>query len=262
MGEDRSGAADQAEAVDALLWTLTRAHARSKNLSNMANREVKTMATRKKPTQYHTKFVTKVKRLVAAGESDAEIARQLQVTRQTLRNWQDRYPAFDKAMTRDAAAQALRDEKRGPPEKYQKSFDRDAYKLCLLGMINAELATFFEVCESTIDHWIRDKPTFRAAVRRGKALADANVAESLYKRAMGYSHPDTHFAVIDGRVVQTPHVKHYPPDSTAMVFWLKNRQRRLWRDRRDFALENADELTPWTAIEAGIDDGPDEDPVH
>lgn len=55
---------------------------------------------------------------------------------------------------------------------------------------------------------------------------------SLYKRAMGCSTPDVDIKVIDGKVVETPLIKHYPPDPTSMIFWLKNRQKDKWRDKQ------------------------------
>jgi len=30
-----------------------------------------------------------------------------------------------------------------------------------------------------------------------------------------------------------PTVKHYPPDTTAAIFWLKNRQPAKWREKQE-----------------------------
>jgi hypothetical protein len=42
--------------------------------------------------------------------------------------------------------------------------------------------------------------------------------------------------VIDKEIVQTPVRKYYPPDTTAAIFWLKNRRPDLWRDRNQTEL--------------------------
>lgn len=119
----------------------------------------------------------------------------------------------------------------GRPTDYRTEYNDQAEKLCKLGATDKELADFFEVQEQTINNWKIAHPEFFESIKRGKQLADANVAEKLYQRAMGYSHPDVDLRVIDGEVVQTELTKHYPPDTAAAIFWLKNRQKKKWRDK-------------------------------
>jgi hypothetical protein len=117
----------------------------------------------------------------------------------------------------------------------------------LLGATLAEIATLLEISFPTLLSWRDKHPEFRAALLEGKEIADARVAKSLYRRAIGYSHPDMHICVIDGQVIQTPVVKHYPPDTAAAFIWLQNRRRGDWKHRR----EGADDVTPeQIAIEA------------
>jgi len=127
----------------------------------------------------------------------------------------------------------------GRPSSYKPEYAEQAYKLCLLGATDDELADFFGVSGTTIDNWKTAHPQFIGALKDGKQLADANVAQSLYHRALGYSHPEDDIRVADGAIVITPTVKHYPPDSTACIFWLKNRKTAKWRDRVD---QSAQEL--------------------
>ena len=54
----------------------------------------------------------------------------------------------------------------------------------------------------------------------------------LYERAMGYQTEDIDVRVINGEIIQTPIVKNYPPDTTAAIFWLKNRNPHEWRDKK------------------------------
>lgn len=114
---------------------------------------------------------------------------------------------------------------------YKPEYAELARKLCmLLGATNAKLAEFFEVSDVTIDNWLVKHEDFREAVRWGKTIADAEVAMSTFQRAMGYSHPETkvHFDS-SGKAFTHEVTKHYPPDTGAAAFWLKNRQG--WRDK-------------------------------
>jgi hypothetical protein len=117
------------------------------------------------------------------------------------------------------------------PTKYKAEYAEQALKLCRLGATDVELADFFEVSPTTIDSWKRDHKEFLGSIKKGKDFSDAEVADRLFKRATGYSHPEVDIRVIEGEIVQTPLVKHYPPDTPAAIFWLKNRQRGKWRDK-------------------------------
>ena len=122
----------------------------------------------------------------------------------------------------------------GRPTYYRSEFAEQAEKLCKLGATDAELGDFFGVDESTINRWKLAHKEFCASIKRGKVLADANVADRLYKRATGYEHPDVDIKMFEGDIIETPLVKHYPPDTTAAIFWLKNRQPRKWRDQQQY----------------------------
>lgn len=121
----------------------------------------------------------------------------------------------------------------GRPTKYKEEYNQQAYKLCLLGHTDKELANFFEVEESTINNWKNQYPMFLESLKKGKEIADADVTDSLYKRATGYDAPDVDIKMFEGQIIQTPLIKHYPPDPTAMIFWLKNRQPKKWRDKQE-----------------------------
>lgn len=118
---------------------------------------------------------------------------------------------------------------RGRPTKYRPEYVRQAAALCSLGATDAQLADFFEVSVSTVNLWKLEHPEFSEAIKVPKEIADDRVEQSLYRRAMGYEHDEVDIRVVEGQIVQTPIRKVYPPDSTAMIFWLKNR--RGWRDK-------------------------------
>jgi hypothetical protein len=127
----------------------------------------------------------------------------------------------------------------GRPTDYKKEYETQVYKLCLLGATDVEIADFFGIRESTLNNWKKKHPQFMESIKKGKDMADATVSESLYKRANGYSHKDTDIRVIDEKVVKTPLTKHYPPDTAAAIFWLKNRQSKKWRDKINHEHEGA-----------------------
>lgn len=110
------------------------------------------------------------------------------------------------------------------------------YRLCLLGLRDSDLAVALGVDITTLELWKQTKEELAEAINQGRIIADSHVAQSLYKKAIGYSHPDTHIAVAFNRqtqqteIIQTEIVKHYPPDSWAAFKWLSIRQREHWMD--------------------------------
>lgn len=120
----------------------------------------------------------------------------------------------------------------GRPTAYKKEYAEQAYKMCLCGAIDRGLAKAFGVQESTINNWKHKYPEFLQSIKEGKLVADAKVAHALYRRATGdISHPVFHVNVVNQEVVVTETMRHYPPDTKAAIFWLKNRQPENWRDK-------------------------------
>jgi hypothetical protein len=99
----------------------------------------------------------------------------------------------------------------------------------LLGYSNAELGDFFKVSESTIENWLKIHDDFLGAVTRGKDIADGEVVQSFYKRALGYDYTETREKVGDSGVEVTTTNKHIPGDTGAAMNWLSNRQKKKWR---------------------------------
>lgn len=130
----------------------------------------------------------------------------------------------------------------GRPTKFTPEILAQAEKLAKLGLTDVEMADVFGVTEQTFNNWKKSQPDFFESLKNGKALADANVAESLYHRALGYSHPAVKIMTAGGAIEQVPYTEHYPPDTAAAIFWLKNRQPRKWRDKQEES-GNAAELS-------------------
>lgn len=119
------------------------------------------------------------------------------------------------------------------PEKFKPEYVAIARKACQLGATDMDLAEMFGVSLRTISYWRSGKEEFAGALKLGKNEADDRVEQALYNRAMGFSHADTDIRVVDGAIVETPIVKHYAPDTTAAIFWLKNRRPDEWRDKQE-----------------------------
>jgi hypothetical protein len=129
------------------------------------------------------------------------------------------------------------------PASYRSDYAEQARKLCLLlGADDKDLARFFDVPLATLHDWLASVPEFATAVRAGKALADAEVADRLWRRALGYSHDAVRIFNHQGKALEVPYTEHYPPDTAACLFWLKSRQPGHWRDRMENEHDEASEL--------------------
>jgi transposase-like protein len=129
----------------------------------------------------------------------------------------------------------------GRETTYKTEYEKIAYNMCLLGATDKELANCFEVTEQTINTWKNKHEEFALALKSGKVEADSVVASKLYHRAIGYEHIETITASYQGQITDKLDViKHYAPDPTAAIFWLKNRQPDKWRDKQELDLGNKD----------------------
>lgn len=121
--------------------------------------------------------------------------------------------------------------------KYQQWLEPDG--LLLLegwardGLTDEQLAEKMGVGTRTLYDWKERFPQISQALKRGKEVVDIQVENALLKRALGYEYTEERIEVSekDGRkVVQT--VKTVPPDTTAQIFWLKNRRPDKWREKQ------------------------------
>ena len=139
--------------------------------------------------------------------------------------------------------------KGGRPTVFKSEFPDLARKFCLLGATNEDLARLLEVGVTTIDRWLADNAEFRGAVKEGREHADANVAESLYRRALGYSHPAVKIFSGPLGVTEVPYTEHYPPDTAAAFIWLKNRRKQDWRDKSEVDVNHHHDASSLTDAE-------------
>jgi len=121
----------------------------------------------------------------------------------------------------------------GRPSKFRVEFITQAEKLCALGATDRDVADFFEVSEATLNRWKLTYPEFCASLKLGKTPADDRVEQSLYRKAVGYSFDSEKIFHFQGHITRAECIEHVPPDTTACIFWLKNRRPEQWRDKPD-----------------------------
>lgn len=126
---------------------------------------------------------------------------------------------------------------RGQPSKYNAEVHpKWAASLARRGCTVAEIAEAFGVGVRTVYGWKGAHPEFSHALNESRSEADEKVVTSLYRKACGVT-------VREKRVIKTKDstgkdvmreeivTKELPPDTTAIIYWLKNRQPELWRDK-------------------------------
>jgi len=107
------------------------------------------------------------------------------------------------------------------------------------GRTDVEIADLLGLSERVIYNWKKRYPAFVQALNAGKSPVDDSVENALLKRALGFEVEDTkvigrsdgHGGVKAEKVEKTK--KQVSPDTTACIFWLKNRRPGVWRDRQE-----------------------------
>lgn len=120
--------------------------------------------------------------------------------------------------------------------KYQQWLEPDG--LLLLegwardGLTDEQIAHNMGIATSTLYTWKQAHKEILEALKRGKEVVDIEVENALLKRAMGYDYIEERVEVNgNGKRKVTQTTKHVPGDTTAQIFWLKNRRADRWRDK-------------------------------
>lgn len=96
------------------------------------------------------------------------------------------------------------------------------------GLIDEQIAHNMGITTKTLYEWKNKYGEISEALKKGKEVIDRQVENALLKRALGYTYDETTYE--DG--VETKRVtKEVAPDTTAQIFWLKNRKPTEWRDK-------------------------------
>ena len=110
------------------------------------------------------------------------------------------------------------------------------------GLTEEQIAANCGVNVKTLWDWKTKFDPICNAIKKGKEVVDYEVESALLKRALGYEYQEERVENSDKdgyKVIQT--IKHVPGDTTAQIFWLKNRRPDKWRDRREASTFNEQE---------------------
>ena len=122
--------------------------------------------------------------------------------------------------------------------KYEKWLEQEGLLLiegwARDGLTDEQIASNMGVSRSTLNSWKDKYPDILDALKKGKEIVDRQVENALLKRALGYEYEEIkekyEFGELSERTVTK---KQVVPDTTAQIFWLKNRKPKDWRDKQE-----------------------------
>lgn len=105
------------------------------------------------------------------------------------------------------------------------------------GLTDEQIAKNAGINPATLYVWQKKYPDISESLKRGKEVVDRQVENALLKRALGYEYEEVK-EKFEGDVMteRTITKKEVVPDVTAQIFWLKNRKREVWTDRKNIEI--------------------------
>lgn len=117
------------------------------------------------------------------------------------------------------------------------------------GLTNEQIAHNIGISRETLNQWKKKYSDISDTLKKGKEVVDIEVENSLLKRALGYSYKETTSELVIDKNTGESHMevtkvveKEVIPDTTAQIFWLKNRRPDKWRDKQDVQVSGALEM--------------------
>lgn len=107
------------------------------------------------------------------------------------------------------------------------------------GLIDKQIAHNMGINAATLYDWKNKYAEISEALKRGKEVVDRLVENALLKRALGYSYTEITY---EGGIETKRVIKEVVPDTTAQIFWLKNRKPEEWRDKREITTDDNDQV--------------------
>lgn len=116
------------------------------------------------------------------------------------------------------------------------------------GLTDEDIAHNIGINVGTLYDWKKKYPKISEALNINKGIADIIVENALYKKAIGCTVKETIISRVknpEGKIVETERevIRELPPDTTAGIFWLKNRKPKDWRDKQEVELSGNVGLT-------------------
>ena len=107
--------------------------------------------------------------------------------------------------------------------------------LAMLGMPDKDIAQVLGMRAARFSKYKKQYPSIRITLQKGRIISSANVVESLYKKANGFSVPEVKlfYSAKNDKVIKAKTNRYYPPDTVAQIFWLKNNFPDFWRDKKE-----------------------------
>ena len=128
--------------------------------------------------------------------------------------------------------------------KYEKWLKKD--NLLLLeawardGLTDEMIAKNIGISVKTLYEWKNKFSDICEALKRGKEIIDIEVENALLKSALGYEDIEIEITTdLSGNEIKKEKRKQVPPNTTALIFWLKNRQPKKWRDKQDIEVSKS-----------------------
>lgn len=118
------------------------------------------------------------------------------------------------------------------------------------GLTDEQIASNIGIRRETLYDWKKKYANISNALKKGKEVIDIQVENALLKRALGYSYNEvTRERFVDKETgkesleITKTVKKEVSPDTTAQIFWLKNRKPKEWRDRKETELTGGINVT-------------------
>ena len=96
------------------------------------------------------------------------------------------------------------------------------------GLTDEQIAKNIGISRASLYEWKKKEVDIFDALKKGKEVIDFEVENALLKRALGYEYEEETY---ENGILTKKVKKQVPPDTTAQIFWLKNRKKEQWREK-------------------------------
>jgi len=192
------------------------------------------MSKYSKPTKYDKNVkhrLDEIKQWITDGWTDEQMATELDLHITTFYEYKKKYPEFLKSSYR--------------PNKWDTHVQprlKEIHEWCMQGLTNDVICQKLGISEATWYEYMNEHPTLAELVKLGKSVMDSQVENSLLRAALGFEFEEVKTIIEEDKngkkKTRVEKVKRYqPPNPTAMIFWLKNRKKDEWNDRRELIVD-------------------------